>query len=545
MLHGQLSQDIGGESEPLAIVYCRVSTPDQADSGTSLDTQEAACLALCKQRGIAVPVDAVILEDHTGAVLDRPGLRQVFDLCRTRRFCYLVVFVLDRIFRPETEADAWRIFPVLQELKEAGLEVIWVHGGPPTSGPFASVITFLDSWRSGQEREAIRERTMRGKRRTAELGRVPSGFGRYGGPYGTRWDKAKKQLVWLSESHRSLVRRVLDSCLGGMSINSILVGLNDALKNDHGLPAAAGGYWHRSSVHRVLTHARLYAGTATWDGIDIPCALERPVCAESEAAAISRRLARNKELGKGYGRRRWLTGRVFGECGRTYSLAAKQGCRCRGDSRLLPIRCGDVGIRLKRLEATVFRALHEVLYDPERLRVALIHARAEWELKAYQVEEQRDAIRQQLEQLGARRRLLSVQHEHRVINDTELFARFRNLEGEESRAKDALEDLKTLTSAQVDSAPPLTAWLDDTVPQLLEKMALDMAHLERGAREDEATSRQPLDRIAEEMGLRVTVRQNGALAVQFRIPAHLVPPGSRDEAMFEEEEAAMLSPTSS
>ena len=168
-------------------------------------------------------------------------------------------------------------------------------------------------------------------------------------------------------------------------------------------------------------------------------------------------LRATKLLGKGYGRRRWLTGRVFGECGRTYALATRQGCRCRGDSRLIPTKCGDVRVGLKRLEATVFRALHEVLCDPERLRGALIQARADWELKVYQVEEQRDSIRRQLEELGTRRRLLSIQHEHRVINDAELLIRFRSLEEEERRAQDALQDLTTPAAAQMDSSPSLTA----------------------------------------------------------------------------------------
>ena len=61
-----------------------------------------------------------------------------------------------------------------------------------------------------------------------------------------------------------------------------------------------------------------------------------------------------------------------------------------------------------------------LLCDPERLRVALIRARAERELQAYQVEEQRAVIERQLEELTARRRSLSVQREHRLISDAEL-----------------------------------------------------------------------------------------------------------------------------
>lgn len=82
MRHG-LSQDLGGHGEPLAIVYNRVSTPNQADSGTSLETQEAACRALCEQRKIAVPADAVIWEDHSGSALDRPGFAK-YSTCVVR-----------------------------------------------------------------------------------------------------------------------------------------------------------------------------------------------------------------------------------------------------------------------------------------------------------------------------------------------------------------------------------------------------------------------------------------------------------------------------
>ena len=71
---------------------------------------------------------------------------------------------------------------------------------------------------------------------------------------------------------------------------------------------------------------------------------------------------------------------------------------------------------------------------------------------------------------------------------------------------------------------------------------LDLADLERGGLDGETASRKNLDSISDEMGLRVTVRRNGTLAVQFNIPAALVPPGSQDEIIIEET-AAMLSRT--
>ena len=49
-----------------AALYPRVSTPDQEEEGTSLESQEAAIRALCVQRGYVVDERHVYPETHTG-----------------------------------------------------------------------------------------------------------------------------------------------------------------------------------------------------------------------------------------------------------------------------------------------------------------------------------------------------------------------------------------------------------------------------------------------------------------------------------------------
>ena len=61
--------------------------------------------------------------------------------------------------------------------------------------------------------------------------------------------------------------------------------------------------------------------------------------------------------------------------------------------------------------------------------------------------------------------------------------------------------------------------------------------LELDAGDGESTSREKLDRTAENMRLRATVRRNGTLAVQFSVPTHLIPPDGQEEIIIDDQDA--------
>ncbi|MDP4029248.1 MAG: recombinase family protein, partial [Gallionella sp.] len=56
------------------VVYCRVSTDKQEIEGTSLDTQQSACIA--KAHELAEPGDEIVIlrETFSGLTLERPEL---------------------------------------------------------------------------------------------------------------------------------------------------------------------------------------------------------------------------------------------------------------------------------------------------------------------------------------------------------------------------------------------------------------------------------------------------------------------------------------
>ena len=100
----------------IAAVYCRVSTPDQKDNGTSLETQEAGARLKAAQLEMTILEEYVILEDWSGTDLQRPGLLRLFSLAEAGLIGVVIILNSDRLYRPENEGDEWRIFPILQRV---------------------------------------------------------------------------------------------------------------------------------------------------------------------------------------------------------------------------------------------------------------------------------------------------------------------------------------------------------------------------------------------------------------------------------------------
>ena len=148
---------------------------------------------------------------------------------------------------------------------------------------------------------------------------MPTGFGKFPGPYGLRFDKTVGQFLFLSKLHKAVVRRIFHAILVGRSISSVTHELNDA-----GITSLGGGLWHRSSVQKILKNARLYAGQYVWNGIPVPGVGPEPLVTLEEVETVRQCLQRNRERSKGFGKRTLLSGRVFGECGRAYTLSREE-----------------------------------------------------------------------------------------------------------------------------------------------------------------------------------------------------------------------------
>lgn len=93
------------------------------------------------------------------------------------------------------------------------------------------------------------ERTTRGKKKTAAIGRLPVGsdLGLYG--YRYHWSGGKPKLVGrtILPDEAAVVRQIFDLCISSICVYEIARTLN--LK---GIPTKGGGKWHPLTVKRLL-----------------------------------------------------------------------------------------------------------------------------------------------------------------------------------------------------------------------------------------------------------------------------------------------------
>jgi len=235
-----------------AALYGRVSTSEQKEEGTSLDTQRDLGLVKASELGWSVSEEHIILEDWTGTDLLRPGLLRLLDLARSGRIKGIIIYTLDRLYRPENEGDEWRVFEILQQFEDTGVEVAWVYPSIPTKGPLSAIFTFLDAWRAGRERRAMVERTTRGRLEKARRGKVIS---RAAASYGYTYEPESSTLI-INEEEAKVIRLIFHSYV---QERLSLVKLADRL-NRLGIVRPGSRRWRESGLGRLL-RSETYAGT--------------------------------------------------------------------------------------------------------------------------------------------------------------------------------------------------------------------------------------------------------------------------------------------
>jgi site-specific DNA recombinase len=231
-----------------ALVYCRVSTRNQEQEVTSLESQEAACVKHAESLGYEV--GRLTREVYSGAELwDRPQLSKDRADLKAGHFQALIAYATDRLSR-----DPIHLAIIADECNRAGVELVFVSE-PLDSSREGALIRYVKGYASSIEREKIRERTMRGKHTRLAQGKVQNwGFP----PYGYRWSESKDTRV-IYDPEAAIVRRmyrmVAEDGLG-------LVALARRL-NAEGVPSPGTGkykergdqwepHWGQSQVSRIL-----------------------------------------------------------------------------------------------------------------------------------------------------------------------------------------------------------------------------------------------------------------------------------------------------
>ena len=152
--------------KPLRVaVYCRVSTEDQAESGT-IENQVQFAKSYCELYGIEIH-DWYLDEGVSGTIpFDQrlEGNRLLADADR-KLFDQMLHYRLDRLGR-----SAFVIFSAFEALKSRCITLKSMTEPFDTSSPFGEFVMGILAMVAGYERASILERTMQGKRRKVREG---------------------------------------------------------------------------------------------------------------------------------------------------------------------------------------------------------------------------------------------------------------------------------------------------------------------------------------------------------------------------------------
>jgi site-specific DNA recombinase len=365
-----------------ALIYSRVSTDAQERDGTSLDTQERACVELALAAGWQVV--ECIRDAASGYTLERQGIERVRQLLLRGSVDRVVVYAVDRLSRNQNHIGV--LFEEVQQA-DARLEVVTERFEDTAIGRF---ILAARAFTAEVEREKIAERTMRGKRERARSGRIPQAMGR--GCYGYTYDQ-RSGARQVDELQAEVVRRIFRRYNESRSFSSVSNELNDA-----GIPALGGGRWYPLTIRRILLNesyaGRLYYGRTRWvtargpngkrrrrptaqnreewiaiEGASPPIVDEATWQRTQTILADPERIARRPEARHAYPLRGRLKCDLCGSAmvGQTMNPGTHDYhyyvCRIAFDRRQKST-CSARNVRADRLEDAIWRAIQAKLSDP-------------------------------------------------------------------------------------------------------------------------------------------------------------------------------------
>jgi len=429
--------DVRGVTMKIAAIYCRVSSDLQEREGTSLETQLEACLKYCQERGYEVTYQ--FSEVYSGLTLERPKLNELRELVRAGEIQVIVVYCLDRLSRDPVHGVI-----LIEELEKHGVSLEAVTESVDTTD-LGKLISYIRGYAAKVEALKIVERTSRGRKKRAEMGKIPAG----GRLYGYSYNRGKEQgqgvrienpdeSKWVKEIFRWYIAE-------NIGIDRIVYRLRGL-----GIPAPSGkGLWYGATVYRILTNpaytGETYAFRETHkepayrlrpdtkgktsrtrrpreDWIALPQAT--PSIIDNQTfEAVQERLKRNKELAKRNSKVDYLLKGLIrcGRCGRLYwgyvrhyHPKSREWCGryygCSGNVKMVsPIRCGNKNLNADRLEAQVWAEVEKVITKPNIVLQEL-------EQRGGQIGG-KNILKEKLEQVEAQ--LLSLKRRH--DQDTRLF----------------------------------------------------------------------------------------------------------------------------
>ncbi len=216
-----------------AVIYLRVSTAEQAESGVGLEAQEARCRALCAARGF--DVTSVYRDEGVSGkteVTSRPGLGKAIAEVRAHlargNAAVLVAYSVSRVAR--SQRVLWNL---VDPGKAAALPLVSATEPFDTSTPMGrAMLGMIGVW-------SQLEADIAGERTRDALAALKANGKRLGAPP-------------MRERVPEVVARIASMRAGGMTLHQIANALNA-----EGVQGARGGRWWPKNVRAAIAQSKI------------------------------------------------------------------------------------------------------------------------------------------------------------------------------------------------------------------------------------------------------------------------------------------------
>jgi len=156
-----------------AVIYCRVSTAEQGESGLSLDHQESRCRHFCEARNWEIYNSYI--ETASAGNLKREELKRMLSDISDNEIDVIVALRLDRISRVPRD-----FYNLIDDLHEQGISVSTADNDIDTTTIHGRMLLGVLLQFASFERELISERTKAAMRELAKRGEHRGGLPPYG-----------------------------------------------------------------------------------------------------------------------------------------------------------------------------------------------------------------------------------------------------------------------------------------------------------------------------------------------------------------------------
>lgn len=219
-----------------AVLYVRVSTDEQVESGFSIPEQQRELLAHAEAQGWAV-VDVIVDEGHSGAVGVRPGLDRIMQLAEAGEIDLVLAKKRNRLFR-----DRYIRMGYERALLEHGVRLLALDDAGHRLAD-AVMDEFGDYFR-----EEVRLNTIAGKMEKARQGKV---VGANAPVFGFRFVKDERRTIVgyeVDEARMAIVRKVIETVARTGTINA-----TKRLLEREDVPTTRGTpVWREVTIRRMV-----------------------------------------------------------------------------------------------------------------------------------------------------------------------------------------------------------------------------------------------------------------------------------------------------